>query len=81
MGQKTTIDLDITSHSGGVEIWAEIVPAHHLERPELVGRVTAYFRDDIARLVDSNSTSDLKLCCRAASLPERRTLSFHGQGC
>jgi ABC-type Fe3+/spermidine/putrescine transport system ATPase subunit len=59
MGAENTIDLEIVRRSGGVEIraegsshpvvWSGVVP---------VGRVTAYFRDDIARLVDTDSSAE-----------------------
>jgi ABC-type Fe3+/spermidine/putrescine transport system ATPase subunit len=62
MGAENTIDLDITSHSSGVEIWAQGSSRPIIwSGPTPVGRVTAYFRDDIARLVDSNSTSDSEI--------------------
>jgi ABC-type Fe3+/spermidine/putrescine transport system ATPase subunit len=57
MGAENTIDMQVTPHSNGMEIkaagsdrtvlWGGSVP---------MGRVTAYFRDDVARLVEPQSS-------------------------
>jgi ABC-type Fe3+/spermidine/putrescine transport system ATPase subunit len=67
MGAENTIDLQITNCSNGVEIRAQ-----GSSRPIIwsgsapIGRVTAYFRDDIARLVDSEGNSEGEIVLRGS---------------
>jgi len=59
MGAENTIDLDIARLAGGVEIKAAGSPRPIVWNGSApTGRVKAYFRDDIARLVDAGSGSE-----------------------
>ena len=59
MGAENTIDLDVAPHSSGVEIKAQGASRPVIwSGPAPLGRVTAYFRDDIARFIDGEEGAE-----------------------
>ncbi|MCB5176508.1 ABC transporter ATP-binding protein [Microvirga lenta] len=58
MGAENTIDLDVNPASKGIEVKADGAAATAWDGRAPPGRVTAYFRDDVASLVDPNARID-----------------------
>jgi ABC-type Fe3+/spermidine/putrescine transport system ATPase subunit len=58
MGAENTLDLDVRPSRAGVEVRVDDSTATALGADVPVGHVTAYFRDDIASLVDPQARID-----------------------
>jgi ABC-type Fe3+/spermidine/putrescine transport system ATPase subunit len=58
MGAENTLDLDVRPSGAGVEVRVDDSTATALGADVPVGHVTAYFRDDIASLVDPQARID-----------------------